>query len=191
MFFCIVQTAGLGSMAAIDPENLSTVWAPMVFGLIGVGGVLLPSQVIYSIITPDEYLGAGVAFSIVVRMIGQVVGVSMFYNIFHQRTSANAVKYFAIPAITAGFGSVAEITDLATALTAGPLSAYAHLFPQLQGAGAEAKITALQYAGHELYKHSFPILYLISIAWGGVAIISSFFLTDVNQYINDHVAVLL
>jgi len=176
-------------MAATDPENIKTAWAPMVFGLIGVGGVLLPSQVIFSIITPDELLGTGVALSIVIRMIGQVVGVSMFYNIFHQHAVTNATKYFAIPAIEAGFDSVASITDLATTLTAGPLSAYAHMFPQL--ANSPAKIAALQLAGHEMYKHCFPILYLISIAFGGTAIISSFFLRDINKYMNDHVAVLL
>ena len=175
-------------MAAIDPENINTAWAPIVFGLIGVGGVLLPSQVIFSIITPDELLGTGVALSIIIRMIGQVVGVSMFYNIFHQHAQTNALKYFAIPALEAGFDSVASITELATTLTAGPLTAYAHMFPQLD---SPEKIASIVAAGHEMYKHCFPILYLISIAWGGAAIISSFFLRDVNKYLNDNVAVLL
>jgi hypothetical protein len=179
---------GLGSMAAVDPENINTAWAPMVLGLIGVGGVLLPSQVIFSIITPDELLGTSIALSIVVRMIGQVVGVSMFYNIFLHHVRNNAVKYFALPAIEAGFDSVASITQLATTLTAGPLSSYAHLFPQLD---SPEKVQAIAQAGHELFKHCFPILYLISIAFGGAAIISSFFLRDINRFIDDHVAVLL
>jgi len=175
-------------MAAIDPENIKTAWAPMVLGLIGVGGVLLPSQVIFSIITPDELLGTGVALSIVIRMIGQVVGVSMFYNIFLHHVQSNAAKYFALPAIEAGFDTVASITELATTLTAGPLSHYAYMFPQLD---TPAKIESIVVAGHELFKHCFPILYLISIAFGGAAIISSFFLRDINKYMNDHVAVLL
>jgi hypothetical protein len=175
-------------MAAIDPENIKTAWAPMVLGLIGVGGVLLPSQVIFSIITPDEHLGAGVALSIVIRMIGQVVGVSMFYNIFLHHVRTNATKYFALPAIEAGFDSVDSITELVTTLTAGPLSNYAHLFPQLN---TPQKIQSIMMAGHELFKHCFPILYLISIAFGGTAIISSFFLRDINKFMNDHVAVLL
>ena len=175
-------------MAAIDPENINTAWAPMVFGLIGVGGVLLPSQVIFSIITPDELLGTGVALSIVIRMIGQVVGVSMFYNIFLHHVQTNAIKYFAIPAVEVGFTSVAGITELATTLTAGPLDHYAHLFPELN---TPEKIHTIIVAGHELFKHCFPILYLIAIAFGGAAIVSSFFLRDINKYMNDHVAVLL
>jgi hypothetical protein len=207
MVFCIIQTAGksnkptslfvlvahinslgLGSMAAIDPENIKTAWAPMVLGLIGVGGVLLPCQVIYSIITPDELLGTGVALSIVVRMIGQVVGVSMFYNIFLHHVHENAVKYFAIPAIQVGFTSVEGITQLATTLTAGPLTSYAHYFPELD---SPEKIHTIVVAGHELFKRCFPILYLISIAFGGAAIISSFFLRDINKFMDDHVAVLM
>lgn len=175
-------------MATIDPENIHTAWAPVILGLIGVGGVLLPSQVIFSIITPDELLGTGVALSIVIRMIGQVVGVSMFYNIFLHHVQNNAVKYFAFPAIEVGFDSVASITELVTTLTAGPLSEYAHLFPQLD---SPEKIQTIVVAGHELFKHCFPILYLISIAFGGAAIISSFFLRDINKFMNDHVAVLL
>lgn len=175
-------------MAAIDPENINTAWAPMVLGLIGVGGVLLPSQVIFSIITPDELLGTGVALSIVIRMIGQVVGVSMFYNIFLHHVQKEALKHFAIPAITVGFDSVESITQLATTLTAGPLTSYAHMFPQLN---SPEKIHTIVVAGHETYKHCFPILYLISIAFGGAAIISSFFLRDINKFMNDHVAVLL
>ncbi|TVY86809.1 Efflux pump, partial [Lachnellula willkommii] len=97
MFFCIIQTAGkaktftsslflsltqpgLGSMAAIDPENITTAWAPLIIGLIGVGGVLLPSQVVFSIISPPSLIGTSVSLSIVIRAIGQVIGVSMFYN---------------------------------------------------------------------------------------------------------------
>ena len=35
-------------MAAFDKDNINTVWGPMAIGLLGVGGVLLPSQVVFS-----------------------------------------------------------------------------------------------------------------------------------------------
>lgn len=72
-------------MAAIDPENINTAWAPLIIGLIGVGGVLLPSQVVFSIISPYDLIGTSVSLSIVVRAIGQVIGVSMYYNLFKTR----------------------------------------------------------------------------------------------------------
>lgn len=177
-------------MAAVDPENINTVWAPLIIGLIGVGGVLLPSQVIFSIITPNDLIGTGVALSVVIRMIGQVVGVSMFYNIFLQRVKAAALEKFAIPAITAGFYDVESITALVTALGAGPLQHYVNIgiFPQLD---TPEKVASIILAGHETYKGAFPILYLIAIAFGAIAIGASFFLSDLDRYMNDDIAVLL
>lgn len=170
-------------MAAIDPEDINTAWAPLCIGLMGVGGVLLPSQVVFSIISPQDLIGTSVALSIVVRGIGQVVGASLFYNIFTQRLTHRAttdLQLFAVPAIQAGLeippGSniIIELTKLATALSAGPFSAYAHYFT---GLTTPAQIAAIQLAGHNLYKDVFPILYEISIAWGGAAIIACFFLS--------------
>ncbi|KAG0650126.1 Efflux pump FUS6 [Hyphodiscus hymeniophilus] len=197
LFFCIIQTAGLGSMAAIDPENIKTAWGPLIVGLIGVGGVLLPSQVVFSIISPDDLIGTSVSLSIVVRAIGQVVGVSMFYNVFkHQLTdrATNDPSLFALPALANGLtvsspaALVPTITDLITALAAGPFSSYAYLFP---GIDTPAQIAAVQLAGHNLYKGVFPLLYLIAIAWGAAACIACLFLTGLNEFINDHVAVVL
>ncbi|TVY46436.1 Efflux pump [Lachnellula occidentalis] len=183
LFFCIMQTAGLGCMAAIDPENISTAWAPLVIGLVGVGGVLLPSQVVFSIISPHDLIGTSVSLSIVIRAIGQVIGVSMYYNVFKTRLTTAAANPAAIafPAIENGllFTSLdpaaltPNITQLVTALAAGPFTAYAHLFPNID---SPVQIAAIQTAAHELYKPLFPILYLISIAWGGAAIVACFFL---------------
>lgn len=166
-------------MAAIDPENINTAWAPLIIGLIGVGGVLLPSQVVFSIISPETLIGTSIALSIVVRAIGQVVGVSMFYNLFHKHIEDRALgnlTIFTLPAITHGFNPglhpIEATTELITTLTAGPFSEYARNFNITDA----VDIAAIQQAGHELYKTAYPELYLVSIAFGGAAIISCFFL---------------
>ena len=170
-------------MATADPDNINSVWGPLIIGLIGVGGVLLPSQVVFSIVSPDDLIGTSVSLSIVVRAIGQVVGISMFYNVFKHHLTARATgdpALFAIPALSNGLkvgnltDLVPQVTALVTALSAGPFSHYAHLFP---GIDTPTQIAAIQHAGHNLYKGVFPLLYLISIAWGGAAIIACFFLT--------------
>lgn len=191
--FCVIQTIGLGSMAAVDPNNINTVWAPLVFGLLGVGGVLLPSQVVFSIISPDELIGSSVALSIVIRSIGQVIGISMFYNIFIHRLGdlKLTLPLFVTPVLQAGItglSSVQDFRNLITALSAGPFEKYAYLFP---GVKTEAQIHAVQVAGHNLYQHAFPKLYFISIAFGGAAIVSCFFLRDIKKFIHDGVAVQL
>ncbi|KAL5325517.1 hypothetical protein ACEPPN_006644 [Leptodophora sp. 'Broadleaf-Isolate-01'] len=192
LFFCVIQTAGLGSMAAIDPENINTAWAPLIIGLIGVGGVLLPSQVVFSIISPETLIGTSIALSIVVRAIGQVVGVSMFYNLFHKHIEDRALgnlTIFTLPAITHGFNPglhpIEATTELITTLTAGPFSEYARNFNITDA----VDIAAIQQAGHELYKTAYPELYLVSIAFGGAAIISCFFLHGIADFINENVAV--
>lgn len=175
-------------MAAGDPEDINTMWAPLTFGLFGVGGVLLPSQVVFSIISPPELIGSSVALSIVVRSIGQVVGVSMFYNIFKQNVTASVYKNiesFVIPAASIVGFDPAAITELVTTLTGGPFSAYAHLF----NVTSQTQIDQIVRGGHEVYKVCFSEIYLISIAFGGAAMISFFFLTDIRKFMNEHVAV--
>ncbi|KAH7311124.1 putative major facilitator superfamily transporter [Rhexocercosporidium sp. MPI-PUGE-AT-0058] len=192
IFFCVLQTAGLGSMAAIDPENINTAWAPLVIGLIGVGGVLLPSQVVFSIISPETLIGTSIALSIVVRAFGQVIGVSMFYNLFHKHIEDRAMgnlTIFTLPAIIHGFNPgldpIGATTKLITTLTAGPFSAYAGQFNITD----PVDIAAIQQAGHELYKTAYPEIYLVSIAFGGAAIVSCFFLHGIADFINENVAV--
>lgn len=175
-------------MATADPEDINTMWAPLIFGLIGVGGVLLPSQVVFSIISPPEHIGASVALSIVVRSIGQVVGVSMFYNIFKQNVTASVyknVETFILPAAALVGPDIDAITNLVTSLTAGPFDVYAHLF----NATTQAQIDAIVQGGHDVYKVCFHELYLISIAFGGAATLSFFFLADIRKFINENVAV--
>merc|ERR1712098_583835 len=67
--------------------------------------------------------------------IGQVIGVSMFYNLFHSHIEHRAMSnltIFTLPAITNGFNPglhpVEATTELITTLTAGPFSAYAANF---------------------------------------------------------------
>jgi hypothetical protein len=91
----------------------------------------------------------------------------------------NAYVHFAIPKLEAGIVST---------LGASPLCNYAHRFPQID---TPEKLASIVQAGHETYKHRFPILYLISIAFGSAAIIVLMFLKDFERYMNDHVAGML
>lgn len=176
-------------MSLFDPNNINSVWAPMIFGLIGVGAVLLPSQVVFSVISPDDLNGTSVALSLVVRMIGQVVGKSMFYNIFKTELQKKATSILAVPAVSVGFGGpdvVERITKLVTTTTAGPLSHYVGLFPEIQG---PEELATVVNAGQKMYSKVFPLLYLVAIPWGVLAGISCLALWGIDKYIYDHVAV--
>jgi len=44
-------------------------------------------------------------------------------------------------------------------------------------------------AGQEAYALSYPIVYYASIAFGAVALIASFFLPDIDKFMDEHIAV--
>ena len=149
------------------------------------------------------------ALSVVIRMIGQVsrassrqsrrgdtdrkqvIGKSMFYNIFRSRVTELAtsdLSLVALPALQNGFTSIDRIRVLITQLTAGPLQFYVDqgLFPEITTPEA---VAILSDGGKELYSQCLGLLYLISIPWGAAAIISCFLLWGVDRYIDEHVAV--
>jgi hypothetical protein len=175
-------------MSLFDPNDITKLWPSMIFALIGVGAVLLPSQVVFSIISPDELIGTSVALSVVIRMIGQVVGNSMFYNLFTQEVRKNAPLLIGPPAIQAGFTDIHRIEFLVTTLTAGPLSHYLPLFPEID---TQQKLDAILAAGHEIFSKSFPLIYHVSIPFGVVSVLSCLGLFGIEQYMGDRVAVLL
>lgn len=203
LVFCIIQTVGkslqssrllgntltvigIACMSLFDRNDISTVWGPMIFGLIGVGAVLLPSQVVFSVISPPDLIGTSVALSVVIRMIGQVVGKSMFYNIFKQRLTAEAPAIIGLPAVSVGFSDIPRITKLVTTMTAGPLSHYRALFPELD---SPQDLSLIIEAGQQLYAKVFPLLYLVSIPFGVLACLSCLALWGIDKYMDGDVAV--
>jgi hypothetical protein len=160
----------------------------MVFALVGVGAVLLPSQVVFSIISPDDLIGTSVALSVVIRMIGQVIGKSMFYNIFTDEVRKNAPLLIGPPAIQAGFTDISRIELLVTTMTAGPLSHYRSLFPEID---TQQELDAIVLAGQQIFAKSFPLLYYISIPFGVVSVISCLGFWGLEQFIDDHIAVMV
>ncbi|KAF2166002.1 hypothetical protein M409DRAFT_66911 [Zasmidium cellare ATCC 36951] len=186
LIFCIIQTVGIACMSLFDRNDISTVWAPMIFGLIGVGAVLLPSQVVFSVISPTDLIGTSVSLSVVIRMIGQVIGKSMFYNIFKQQLTKEAPAIIGLPAVSAGFSDIPRITKLVTTMTAGPLSHYLALFPEID---SPQDLAVIVEAGQQLYAKVFPLLYLVSIPFGVLACLSCLALWGIDKYMDGDVAV--
>jgi hypothetical protein len=156
--------------------------------LIGVGGVLVPNQVIITIITPDDLIASVTALTVGLRAQAQVIGLAIFYNRFVSEVTANAYKYVVPAAFEAGIYSPAVITDLVTSLTAVPFSQYAPLVPQLQN---PANYELVKEATIQCFSQSFLLPFYITIAFGVPACIAAAFMGDVSKYMDDHVAVVL
>ncbi|KAF1814600.1 MFS general substrate transporter [Eremomyces bilateralis CBS 781.70] len=186
-FFCIMQTAGVGAMAAIDPHNINTAWPPLIIGLVGVGGVLFPNQIIVTVITPDDLLATVTSLTFVIRGVSQSVALALLQNRFVAAVTANALKLVAPAAIKAGLTSVPQITELVNSLTAVPFKEYV---PQmLPMVNTTEKYDMLFEATVQTFGKSFPTLYYIGLGFGIVGCIASILVGDMSKYMDEHVAV--
>ncbi|KAH7073813.1 fungal trichothecene efflux pump [Paraphoma chrysanthemicola] len=186
--FCIMQTAGVGAMAAADPNNIKTVWGPLIIGLFGVGGVLFPNQIIVTIITPDDLLATVTSLTFVIRGVSQATALTLLQNRLTAQLRSKAVGIVALPAIRAGVTSIPAITAMVSALTAVPFKEYVPLaLPQV--ARNPVAYETLRRATAQLFGESFPLLYYIGLGFGVAGCIASILVGDMSKYMDEHVAV--
>ena len=76
---------------------------------------------------------------------------------------------------------LAIITDIG-----GNLLNNLHTYP---GVNTPEKVDILVRAAHQAFSLSYPIVYYASIAFGGIAFIASFFLPDIDKFMDNHIAV--
>jgi hypothetical protein len=90
----ILMTAGCGSLAVADVNNLSVLWGLLVLAGLGVGGIVVPASIICkcprskmsilrelwltkiaaAIICPDDLIATVTALTLAVRVIGGSIG---------------------------------------------------------------------------------------------------------------------
>ena len=87
---CCVMTAGNGAMASAHVgDNL--IYLPVCLACLGVGAVIIPNQIIASIVCPDDLIGSVTALTISVRVIGGAIAYAIYYNILRQKFTLNAI----------------------------------------------------------------------------------------------------
>lgn len=156
--------------------------------LIGVGGVLVPNQVIITTITPDDLIASVTALTVGLRSQCQVIGLSIFYNRFVNEVTKNAFKDLLPAVLRAGIFDPKVITDMVTALTAVPFYQYAPLIPQLNNT---ANYELVKEAAIKTFSKSFSLIYYITIPFGVTACIAATCMGDVSKYMDNHVAVII
>ncbi|OBT39512.1 hypothetical protein VE00_10403 [Pseudogymnoascus sp. WSF 3629] len=180
---CIVMTAGNGALAAAGVDNLHAMFAPLVLVCFGCGAVIVPCQIIASVICPDDLIATVFALTISVRVLGGAVGYAIYYSILKQKFAKAAVKYIATAAVEAGIQDpkqVKEVVVLVASSARQELWKYVH---------TQGQVDALVLAGRQAYAASYPFVYYASIAFGSAAIIAACFLPDMSKFMDAHVAV--
>ncbi|KHJ30252.1 putative mfs transporter [Erysiphe necator] len=190
-FFCILQTCGAGTLAVVDPHSLRTVWAPLCLALIGVGGVLVPNQVIITILTPDDLIASATALTVGLRSQAQVIGLAIYYSRFLHVLERQALKHLAAPIVSAGIFNITVITDLVVGLASRPFDQLGPAVPQLSGPAHALAYQAVKEGALMTYKGAFDYVYLMSIGFGIAASIAAASMGNIEKYIDEHVAVVL
>ena len=176
-------------MVLVSPTDVNTAWGPLVLALIGVGGVLVPNQVIITVITPDDLIASVTALTVGLRAQAQVIGLAIFYNRLSAEVTKNTYKYAVTPFLQAGIFNSTLIEEVMNGLTAVPFAYYEATIPQL--ASNPKAAATLQTAIVRVFIEAFQHVWYITIAFGVAACIAAACMGSVHRYMDKHVAVVL
>ena len=177
------MTAGVGALAAVNQNNPSLGIGMSFLGGLGVGGIIVPAAIILTIISPDEVIATVTAITLSIRLIGGSIGYAIYFNVFENKLN-NVIPINVGTAVAEAGLPLTEIPAFIAALIAKNTTALA----QLKGITPKILIAA-ENAVQMSYVEGFRQIYLVSIAFGGAAIIASLFLGDIKKYMVDRVAV--
>jgi MFS family permease len=186
IFWTIFMTAFTGAMSVATTTNLNpTIYAILTLASVGVGAVIIPSSIIAQIVCPTELIGTVTAITLSIRYIGGAIGFTAYYNVFFH-------KFLTVYTLPAGFeiasaGVTGDYKTLFTLITLAAQAQYQDLHdfiatsPSVYMKDQAYDIVIHQVQEAFVFAYRWP--YWISIAFGGVCIICSFFLRDIRHYI--------
>ena len=123
------------------------------------------------------------AVTISVRVIGGAIAYAIYYNLLRRRFINAAFTYIAPAYEKVGGLSEIEFYYIVLDISGNLRNTIGQYFD------AQWKMDAVIYAGQQAFAASYPIVYYVSIAFGGVAIIASCFLPSIEPFMDGHVAV--
>ncbi|KAF2753288.1 MFS general substrate transporter [Pseudovirgaria hyperparasitica] len=182
----ILMTAGCGGLAAAERDNLNIIWIVLVIGSLGIGGIVVPTSIITTIVCPDDLIATVTALTLAIRVIGGSIGYCIYFNVFAQKfvpyAMENIGRTLAMHNITspAIIGEVVELTG----------ASLLHVVAEIPGIkGNETIYNAVVLAGQLAYAAAYKHVYYVSTAFGGISVIAACFLGDINKFMTDDVAV--
>ena len=189
----IIMTAGVGSLASLHADTLYRAWGLLILAGLGIGGIVVPASIITTIICPDDLIATVAALTLAIRVIGGSIGYTIYYNVFYNKFVHNAEFYIGgAMELQLGIIDGNAITQAAT-LTGASLLEGIKEIPAVANSplGADKAYQIIVAAGQVAYAESYRYVYLVSIAFGAISIIASLFLGNIDQYMDDHVAVVI
>ncbi|KAH0829233.1 putative major facilitator superfamily transporter [Fonsecaea pedrosoi] len=176
--------AFIGGLVATTPETPKLAVALGTIASFGVGGILVPAATVALIVVPDSLLATTAALSLSIRTVGGSIGFTIYYNIFVNKLNTQLPKQIAKYAIKAGLPA-ADATEFVTMFLAAPANI-------TQAVGYTPQALAGATLGERwAYAESLKWVWVTSIPFGVLAIITCFFIPNIKKYQTNRVAVAL
>lgn len=129
------------------------------------------------------------ALTLAIRVIGGSIGYTTYYNVFVSKFTSNAIYYIG-GAMELELGIIdPKVIQDAILLTSASLLDDLKVLPGIAGNATAYEIVVT--AGQIAFAESYRWVYLVSIAFGAVSIVAALFLGNIDQYMDDHVAVVM
>lgn len=178
-----LMTLGCGLLAIARVDNIQTVYGVLFIAGLGVGGVVVPASTITAIICPSDVIATVTALTIAIRIVGGAIGYAIYYNVFVSKLLPQLMQIVGGTCVKVGIehDKIEQIIQMTGASLVNEIK---HL-PFVN----ETQWHAIVAAGQVAYSHAYPWAYYCSIAFGGVSMLASLFLGDLNM--DDTVAVVL
>ena len=151
--------------------------------MLGNGALYIPPVIVLTIISGDEVIGTVVGLALAVRFLAGQAGYALMFNILENKLLEVIPTNVGGAVAKAGL-PLPEIPAFIRALLARNTTAIA----QLKGVTPTIVVEAIQ-AVDESYIEGFKLVYLVSIGFGGAAIISCLFLGNIRKFMTERVAV--
>lgn len=129
------------------------------------------------------------ALTMSVRMIGGAIGYSIYYNVFVQKFEKKSVEMIGGVMMTklniTDQAIIGEVIQLMSSSLISDIKA----IPGIKGneVAFETIVRTSRVAFADCYKY----VYYVSIAFGGLAIISACFLSNIRKHMDNHIAVVM
>jgi len=185
----VLMTAGCGAISIARVDNLYQLWGVLVVAGLGIGGIVVPASIITTIICPDDLIATVAALTLAIRVIGGSIGYCVYYNVFISKFVPAATYYIGgVMELKLNITSVKLIGEVIELTGASLLAPIAEV-PGIKGVPGAYEAVVL--AGQTAFADAYKWVYYVSIAFGGISIIAACFLGNINDYMDDHVAVVM
>jgi hypothetical protein len=168
----------VSALAALTPERKNMGIAFTIVGPFFVGFIELASLSLAPLFCKASDIGLASGLLSSIRSAGSSVSVAIYVAILNNRLATTLVDNISSVAPEAGIPRD-RIPAIVAAVQAGTLAKVPGISPAMQAAVSKVVPTA--------YSQAFKTVYLASLAFGGIAILSSLFSKDVQKHLTDRV----